>query len=100
PAAGLIATYCKPMAFSTSAMKSEPGRVMNVSLGSLPDAAGLSAGFLSTAASVACASCVAAAIAVPATAAVPLRNERRPGLLLSVVSVMVLSLGRGAGLRI
>ena len=34
---------------------------------------------------------ILAAIALPATAAVPLRNERRPGLLLSVLSVMAVS---------
>jgi hypothetical protein len=88
--AGLIATYCKPMPFSTSAIKSEPGLVMNVSLGSLP-AAGFAAGAGLSAPSVAFVSVAAAAIALPATAAVPFRNERRPGLLLPALSSIAIS---------
>src|SRR6476469_996972 len=79
PAAGLRATYCKPIAFKTSAMKSDPGRVMNVSLGSFA-AADLASGLDVSAASVACASFAPAASAVPATAAVLFRNDRRAAL--------------------
>jgi len=91
PAAGLIATYCNPIAFSTSAMKSEPGRVMNVSLGSFVGfAPSVDLGF-SAPASAACASWVVAAMALPATAAVLLRKARRPALLSSMLSFMAVS---------
>src|SRR5215510_12188447 len=74
PAAGLIATYLRPIDFSASAMKSEPGLVMKVSLGSL--AADFSpAGF--AAGSAACAMVVVAATTAPAAAAVPFKKERR-----------------------
>ena len=59
-----------PVALITSAMKSEPGLVMKVSLGSLP-----AAGF--AAVSAAYAIVVVAATTAPAAAAVPFRKERR-----------------------
>src|SRR5688572_16522026 len=92
PAAGLIATYCSPTAFSTSAMKSDPGFVMNVSLGSFFSAAAFAAAGLSATGSAACASFVVAAIAAPAAAAVPFRNERRLDLPLSDASFIAVSL--------
>src|SRR5688572_18857192 len=91
PAAGLIATYCRPMAFSTSAMKSEPGWVMKVSLGSFFSPAALPAGLSAAMVSAAWASCVVAASAAPAAAAVPLRNLRRAGLPFSGASFMAFS---------
>src|SRR5258706_13438300 len=82
PAAGLIATYCSPILFSTSAMKSEPGCVMKVSLGSLV-VAGLAAGFAPSVVTSAAAAILApAATAAPAAAAL-FRNERRLGLPVS-----------------
>src|SRR4030095_2727306 len=88
PAAGLIATYCSPIVFNTSAMKSDPGRVIKLSLGSFFSAGGLAAASVLSPGSAAWASLVVAAIAAPAAAAVPLRNERRPVLLLSGMSFM------------
>src|SRR5688500_4101038 len=97
PAAGLIATYCRPMAFSTSAMKSEPGWVMKVSLGSFFSPAALPAGLSAAMVSAAWASCVVAASAAPAAAAVPLRNLRRAGLPFSGASFMAFSSSWGPG---
>jgi hypothetical protein len=77
PEAALMARYWSPIARSTSAMKSEPGWVMKVSLGSFFSAAALAAGFSAAAESAACASCVVAASVAPAAAAAPFRNERR-----------------------
>src|SRR5689334_11730144 len=74
PAAGLIARYLIPVALITSAMKSEPGLVMKVSLGNLA-AAFSAAGFAPV--SAACARVVVAATTAPAAAAVPFKKERR-----------------------
>jgi hypothetical protein len=63
-------------------MKSEPGLVMKVSLGSFFSAGAFPAAGFSAVASAACARCVVAAIAAPAATAVPLRKERRPVLVL------------------
>jgi hypothetical protein len=92
PAAGLIAMYWSPIVFSTSAMKSDPGRVMKVSLGSFVSAAGVEASGWGVAGSAAWTSFVVAAIAAPAAAAVPFRKLRRPVLPFSGASFMAASL--------
>src|ERR671938_2191179 len=69
---GLAATYSRPSAFSTSTMKSEPGRSISVALSGWGAPAGAGA--------AGCA-CAALAIELPRAAApltaTPLRNVRR-----------------------